>query len=403
MKNLNHSVFPYKYYKTGGTADLAFAVVVLASYFAMFSSITEPNLIRLIFMVILGIAYISIGIYGFAFCLKKNRFDLMLLYFIIQISIGSLIVFLGQGAGISAILLLPLAGHAVVMAPGYWLYLINTLIVTGYVFAVKLHSGNWNEVWTTLPTVLAGLIYIMVFTQMALEEEESRKKSEGLNAELEEANNRLKIYAEDVEKLTIIQERNRLAREIHDGLGHYLTTINMQLQAAHAILQTDPVKADDAIEKARLQSKMALIDVRKSVSALRFDSDKPENLNFTIEKAIRPCEWAGIEPHLNIIGQPREITKTIHSAIFRIIQETVNNTCKYSNAKNFYVNIDYSNPDKLTMSVSDDGLGAKSYEGGFGLLGLKERIELIDGTIEIQSAPNKGFQIDIELPYDKKD
>ena len=55
------------------------------------------------------------------------------------------------------------------------------------------------------------------------------------------------------------------------------------------------------------------------------------------------------------------------------------------------------------MSVSDDGLGAKSYEGGFGLLGLKERIELIDGTIEIQSAPNKGFQIDIELPYDKKD
>ena len=121
MKNLNNPVFPYKYYKTGGSADLAFAVVVLASYFAMFSSITEPNLIRLIIMVILGITYITIGIYGFAFCLKKNRFDIMLLYFVIQISIGSLIVFLGQGAGISAILLLPLAGHAVVMAPGYWL------------------------------------------------------------------------------------------------------------------------------------------------------------------------------------------------------------------------------------------------------------------------------------------
>ena len=163
------------------------------------------------------------------------------------------------------------------------------------------------------------------------------------------------------------------------------------------------LKADDAIEKARLQSKMALIDVRKSVSALRFDFDRPENLNLTIEKAIRPCEWAGIEPHLFIIGQPREITNTIHSAIFRIIQETVNNTCKYSNAKNFYVNIDYSDPEKLIMTVSDDGIGAKSYEGGFGLLGLKERIELIDGTIDIQSSPNKGFQLDIELPYDKKD
>ncbi len=238
---------------------------------------------------------------------------------------------------------------------------------------------------------------------MALEEEESRKKSESLNVELEEANNRLKIYADEVEKLTIIQERNRLAREIHDGLGHYLTTINMQLQAAHAILKTDPKKADDAIDKARLQTKLALIDVRKSVSALRFDSDKQEDLNLTIEKAIRPCEWAGIEPHLKITGQPRKISNTIHSAIFRIIQETVNNTCKYSNAKNFYVNMDYSNPEKLIMSISDDGLGAKSYEGGFGLLGLKERIELIDGNIEIQSAPKKGFQIDIELPYDKKD
>jgi signal transduction histidine kinase len=403
VKNLNHPDFPYKYYKTGGSTDLAFAVVVLASYFAMFSSITGPNLIKLIIMVTLGIAYISIGIYGFTFCLKKNRFDLMLLYFIIQISIGSFIVYLGQGAGISAILLLPLAGHAVVIAPGYWLYLINGLIVAGYVFAVKFHSGNWNEVWTTIPTVLAGLIYIMVFTQMALEEEESRTKSERLNVELEEANKRLKIYADEVEKLTIIQERNRLAREIHDGLGHYLTTINMQLQAAHAILKTDPLKADDAIEKARIQSKLALIDVRKSVSALRFDSDKPENLNAMINKAIRPCEWAGIEPHFKIIGQSREITKTMQSTIFRIIQETVNNACKYSNAKNFYVNMDYSDSDKLVMSVSDDGLGAKNYEAGFGLLGLKERIELIDGKIEIQSFPSMGFQIGIELPYDKKD
>ncbi len=158
MKNLNRPAFPYKYYKTGGSADLAFAVVVLASYFAMFSSLTEPNLIKLIIMVTLGIAYISIGIYGFAFCLKMNQFEIMLLYFFIQISIGSIIIFLGQGAGISAILLLPLAGHAVVMAPGYWLYLINGFIVAGYIFAVKFHSGNWNEVWTTLPTVLAGLI-----------------------------------------------------------------------------------------------------------------------------------------------------------------------------------------------------------------------------------------------------
>ena len=402
MKNTDLPVLPYKFYKTGGSSDLAFAVVVLASYFAMFSSITEPNLVRLIVMVGLGITYISIGIYGYSFCLKKNRFEYMILYFLVQIPIGSLIVFLGQGSGFSALLLLPLAGHAVVMAPGYWLYFANGMIVFGYVIGVKMHTGNWNEVWNTLPAVLAGLIYIMVFTQMALDEESSRRESERLYSELELANKQLKRYANDVEKLTIIQERNRLAREIHDGLGHYLTTINMQLQAAHAILKTDPLKADEAIKKAQNQSKLALIDVRKSVSALRYDPEKFEDLNSIIGKAIRPCEWVGIKPHFEIFGSEKPISNTIHSTIFRIAQETVNNTCKYSNAKNYYFLIDYLNPNTLHIRVSDDGLGAKSYEGGFGLLGLKERIELLDGKIEIQSFPSKGFQLEIELPYDKK-
>jgi signal transduction histidine kinase len=402
MKNTNLPVFPYSYYKSGGSSDLAFAVVVLASYFAMFSSISDPNLMRLILMVFLGIAYISIGIYGYSFCLKKLRFEYMILYFLIQIPIGSLIVFLGQGSGFSALLLLPLAGHAVVMAPGYWLYFINGIIVSGYILSVKMHTGSWNEVWTTLPAVLAGLIYIMVFTQMALEEELSRRESERLNSELETANNRLKIYAEEVEKLTIIQERNRLAREIHDGLGHYLTTINMQLQAAHAIIETDVKKADEAIEKARNQSKLALIDVRKSVSALRYDPGNIESINSVIEKAIRPCEWVGIEPHFDVIGLEKPISNTIHSTIFRIAQETVNNTCKYSNAKNYFFILDYLNPKRLCIRISDDGLGAKNHEGGFGLLGLKERIELLDGNIDIQSFPSKGFQLEIELPYDKK-
>ncbi len=235
-----------------GSADLAFAVVVLASYFAMFSSLKETNLTKLLLMVILGIAYIGIGIYGYNFVTNQKNPIWILLYFLIQIPIGSIIVYLGNGSGFSAILLLPLAGHAVVLAPGYWLYLINLFIVFGYVWAVRKYTGNLNEVWSTLPTVLAGLIYIMVFTQMAIDEERSKREVERLVLELEDVNDKLRSYANEVEQLTVIKERNRIAREIHDGLGHYLTTIHMQLQAAQAIIDENPEKAKELDRKSKI-------------------------------------------------------------------------------------------------------------------------------------------------------
>lgn len=403
MKNIKTLTNKTQDFQFKGSGDLAFAVVVLASYFAMFSSLTESNLWRLLVMVLLGIVYITIGIYGFNFVSKSNRFDLKLLYFLIQIPIGSLIVFLGKGAGFSAILLLPLAGHAVFLAPGYWLYLINFLIVLGYAAAVKSYSGEYDPIWSTLPTILAGLIYIMVFTQMAIDEERSKKEVERLVIELEDANLKLRSYANEVEQLTVIKERNRIAREIHDGLGHYLTTIHMQLQASQAIIDEDKEKAKDSIEKARSQSQLALIDVRRSVSTLRYDLTENEDLKDALDRAIRPCDWIGIHSHLKINNAERELNSQIKSTIFRIVQETVNNTCKYSKAKNYFCDLDFSDDKIMHMTIHDDGLGMQDVKTGYGLQGLKERIELLNGKINISTTSTNGFTIEIELPYEQTD
>jgi signal transduction histidine kinase len=385
-----------------GSADLAFAVVVLASYFAMFSSLKETNLTQLLIMVLLGVAYITIGIYGYNFVAKQTTFTWLFFYFLIQIIIGSVIVYLGKGAGFSAILLLPLAGHAVVLAPGYWLYLINISIVVGYAWAIRQYSGTLENVWSSLPTILAGLIYIMVFTQMAIDEERSKREVERLVIELEDVNEKLRSYASEVEQLTVIKERNRIAREIHDGLGHYLTTIHMQLLAAKAIIDDEPQKAKDAIEKARSQSQIALIDVRRSVSTLRYDSDDNVTIKDILDKAVRPCDWIGIRSHLEILGVEKILDETVKSAIFRIVQETVNNTCKYSHANNFYCILDYSDDDNLSLKIHDDGMGMSDFRSGYGLQGLGERIELLDGSFKIKTSPENGFSIEIELPYDKK-
>ncbi|MDO9085863.1 MAG: sensor histidine kinase [Anaerolineaceae bacterium] len=385
-----------------GSADLAFTVVVLASYFAMFSALKETNLSQLLIMVLLGVAYITIGIYGYNFVAKQKTFNWIFFYFSLQIFIGSVIVYLGKGAGFSAILLLPIAGHAVVLAPGYWLYLINISIVFGYAWAIRQYSGTLENVWSSLPTILAGLIYIMVFTQMAIDEERSKREVERLLIELEDVNEKLRSYASEVEQLTVIKERNRIAREIHDGLGHYLTTIHMQLLAAKAIIDDEPQKAKDAIEKARSQSQIALIDVRRSVSTLRYDFDDNETIKDALDRAIRPCDWIGIRSHLEILGEEKMLDEKLKSAIFRIVQETVNNTCKYSHAKNYYCILDYSDDDSLSLKIHDDGMGMSEFRSGYGLQGLGERIELLDGSFKIKTSPENGFSIEIELPYDKK-
>jgi len=399
MENENIKI-KTKRLNNSGSADLAFAIVVLASYFAMFSAIKSPNIFRIISMVLLGIAYISIGIYIYAFCLRRKNIQWNLLYFFVQVSLGSLIVFLGEGSGFSAILLLPLAGQAVVMFSGYWLYIINGVIVVGYLIAVKAYSGEWTNVWSTLPTIIAGLIYIMIFTQMALDEENSRQRAEELYNELESANLRLMKYANEIEELATIQERNRLAREIHDGLGHYLTTILIQLQAAEAVLPLDESKAVDAIRKAKNQSQLALIDVRKSVSAFRYDQYNPEDLESLIKKALAPCEWVGILASYEVLGEKRSLSNIVNTTIFRIVQETVNNTCKYSKACNYYFSIDYRGVDDLKIHIYDDGVGSDGLKGGYGLIGIKERIELINGKIKIETYPEKGFNIEITLPYE---
>jgi signal transduction histidine kinase len=253
---------------------------------------------------------------------------------------------------------------------------------------------------SSLPAIIAGLIYIMIFTQMALDEESSRRKAEKLYEELEIANIRLMKYADEIEELATIQERNRLAREIHDGLGHYLTTVLIQLQAAEALLPSDHQKAKEAIEKARSQSKLALIDVRQSVSAFRYDTHHPEDIDDMIVKALKPCEWVGIQSNYIVLGERAEISGLIQSTIFRIAQETVNNACKYSRASNYSFTIDYQHSDKLLITIVDDGVGSNQLEGGYGILGLRERVELLNGSLKISSKEGEGVTMEIELPYE---
>ena len=238
---------------------------------------------------------------------------------------------------------------------------------------------------------------------MAVTELRARVKLENLAEELSEANKNLSDYASRVKDLTIIQERNRLAREIHDGLGHYLTIINMQLKAPNAVISKDNKQAEDMIESATHLSSEALIDVRNSVFALRQDSIdiKPlaERLTIVAESSTSKDQ----KVFLKVIGEPREISPKVDLTLYRAGQEMINNAVKHSKASEIILTLDYTDSNNMLLTSRDNGIGNSSIHQGFGLLGISERVRLLNGEVEIKTSKGEGFMLNIKIPSNHGD
>lgn len=384
--------------ETGTSANLAFAIVVMASYLSIFSSYKPTSFNILTWLIILGIAYLAIGVYGYTYVSRLQIPFATIAYFLIQLPLGSVIVYLSQGNGFNPLILLPLAGQSVLLLKGFWMYVPATVSALTFSLAVHGYTPDWNIVLTSLPVYLAGLFFIMIFTQMALGEEKARNEVSRLIIDLEAANSRLREFAVQIEDLTIIKERNRLAREIHDGLGHYLTTIYMQIQAATAIMKLDPKTAIETLEKAQVLSQEALQEVRRSVSSLRSSEEDGLPLRIRIEKLLKDGQASGIQSSLEILGVPRELDSKTSVTLYRAAQEAFSNTRKHAAASKFSISMDFQEEKVVRMTIQDNGRGAEKIEGGFGLIGLQERLYLIDGDCEIFTTKGEGFTLQIMVP-----
>ncbi len=384
--------------KVGSNADVAFAVVVLASYFATFSAMRKTSALELILMISFGVAYLLIGTYGYAMVRESDRFSHQVAYFLVQVPLGCLIVLLGKGAAYNALLLLPLMAHAVILLPPRWTYAMGSAILAGYILALRIISPGWQEVWDGLPTFLAGLVFITVFTQSAVSEERARAEVERLVGELTAANQQLREYAVQVEELAIAKERNRLAREIHDGLGHYLTTVHMQVQASKAVMTKDPQKAREALDKALDLTHQALADVRRSVAALRSPAMADMTLPDMLAELIKAADVGHMEASLEIKGEVRLLSPQARLTLYRSAQEALNNAFKHSQATHLKVTLDFQLPERVVLLVEDNGQGTERLDGGFGLIGMKERVHLLNGEVQFVSARGQGFKVEVRLP-----
>jgi signal transduction histidine kinase len=387
----------------GNGADIAFLLVVLSAYFSIFSALEEITILQLVAMILAGVLYLMLGIYGFSLLRRYDHLILYIAYFSLEILIGTGILLLGTVGGknltLVALLFLPLVVQSVLVLHKYWMLFINVLILVAYTTVIFAVNRDGSATSLSFPLFFTAQIFIVFFTQMAVSESRSREEVERLVTELAEANEHLRSYALKVEELAVTQERNRMAREIHDGLGHYLTSIHIHLQAAAAVLANSGGSevALSGIKKAQNLAKNALDDVRQSVSTLRSPLVGHLPLSVMIQDHIQHTATGPIDVLFEMAGEEKELPPNISWTILRATQEAMNNAVKHAHCTHIQIILSYHD-DKVHLLIVDDGIGSEDPTGGYGLLGLQERIHLLNGNLMIRTAKQEGFQVEIGVP-----
>ena len=384
-------------FRVSWRAYTAFLLLVAAVYVSIVGQGQNLTTDAWIVLIVLGILFTLLGTYGIALCEIRQSLPLSLAYFAAQLFIAWLIIRVAGGTGLAWLLTMVLASHAMTLLPTGWAIVVGVAIVIVPVLDPLLAGASLHYLLNVVPSMVSGVFFVAIFTHIAISEERARHEVERLAAELREANRKLREYAVQAEQLATTKERNRLAREIHDGLGHYLTAINMQIKAAQAVREQDPAQASDALNKAQHLAQDALADVRRSVSALRTSPTEERPLTDTLVSLIEEGRASGLNLTFVVEGAPHPLPAQAELTLYRAVQEGLTNVRKHAAAGEAGVVLRYGG-ESASVLIWDDGEGAVEAEGGFGLLGLRERVHLLGGEVEVRTAPGEGFQLEVEVP-----
>jgi signal transduction histidine kinase len=208
------------------------------------------------------------------------------------------------------------------------------------------------------------------------------------------------------------EERRRIARELHDETSQVLTSLSANLEVAVELLPAGTDKVRAILRKAQALSTNVLEETHKLIYQLRptmlDDLGLVAAMRWLIDGTMSP---AGVKASFRVIGRERRLPSNVETTLFRVVQETVSNITRHARAGNAAVVLHFKRG-MIAVHVSDDGCGfdvaeavsSKDRPRGLGLLGMRERIELVNGTISILSYPgSNGTKVDIEIPLSKGD
>lgn len=297
-----------------------------------------------------------------------------------QVILGPFVVLLAPAAGWTGILLVftaALAPEIVRGATTALVVVVNTIVaaVAGWLASGQLVVG-----------AITALVYVLLQTVTVLAVISQRRGQESERA-LAQAHTELRATTALLAESTRSTERLRIARDLHDVIGHQVTALALELEVATHLTNSP---ATDHVSKARAIAKDLLSDLRATVDQLR--ATQPE-----LEPALREVVSHVPRPQVHLSVSPElDVDEDRHIAIVRCVQEITTNAIRHSRAENLWIDLTLTHEDQLVLTAHDDGRGTTEFRSGNGLTGMCERIEDLKGTT--QFATTDGFRVTATLP-----
>jgi signal transduction histidine kinase len=260
-----------------------------------------------------------------------------------------------------------------------------------------LQSGVSTRLGSDVLSIVAtsGLIYTLATVIR------QRVERDALIAELEEAHRDLRVAsARDVE-LAALRERNRLAREMHDSLGHALVLIVMKIEAAQRLQAVDPERAAAEWEATKALVRSTMRDLRSSLAGLRLPVLEEQPLSSALaDLATGLQESAGVEVDMHVGDEVDALDRGVQEALYRVAQEALANVARHARARRAWLRVTLD-AGTAQLLVEDDGVGldaAGSTGEHFGVVGMRERVEALAGSFSIKPRPAGGVELRATVP-----
>ncbi|MEH2248123.1 sensor histidine kinase [Nostoc sp.] len=269
-------------------------------------------------------------------------------------------------------------------------------------FMPDLIAMSWDWRLSNILLFSLTLVFALLLINALLAERQSREQLEIAHQQLEITNQQLCQYALRIEDQATLQERNRIAREIHDGLGHTLAAQTIQINNTLLFWESNNHKALTFLKQAKQLGAEALLEIRRSLSVLRSNPLQGQSLKSAIEKLLTDFQQTtGIEPSCKI-DLPHTLPTEVNTALYRIVQESLTNICKHADATSVTVGL-LAFAEMIHLSIEDNGKGFNPTQNttGFGLQGMRERAVALGGQLNLHSQLGTGCCISVSLPLSK--
>jgi len=240
--------------------------------------------------------------------------------------------------------------------------------------------------------------YIKTQSEKKLEAQKLYDKIRLSEEKLKEAYERLESYSSTVEEITILKERNRISREIHDTAGHTLSTLIIQLQAVPFLWKSNPTEAENMINNMLSYTKTGLEDVRRAVRELSPSAfDNNSGVFLLKELIINFQKNSNVKVDFNVSKTDYDLNSDQSFTLYRVFQESFSNSIRHGGATKITINMSFS-ANEIYVHIRDNGTCPKNVEKGFGLTNMEKRITFIGGTFSHVSHGDQGFEINILIP-----